>query len=86
VLHPGGLIDEVRKIKQAGDDTLLIFGSGSIIQQLAPAGLIDDYWLAITPVVLGQGKPLFAGVAGLNLTLVSAQAFASGNVLLHYHS
>jgi dihydrofolate reductase len=61
-----------------------MFGSGTIAQQLASEGLIDDYWFIVTPVILGAGKQLFAGVKKLNLELVEANGFKSGNVVLHY--
>lgn len=85
-LLPGGVIDEARRLREANGSTILIFGSGSIIQQLASEGLIDEYFLALTPVVLGAGKALFAGLDRLDLKLVDSRAFASGNVLLHYRS
>ncbi|MNH48165.1 hypothetical protein D3C79_1117940 [compost metagenome] len=59
-------------------------GSGSIVQQLAEAGLIDDYLFIMTPVVAGEGKPLFQHVNQFGLSLVEARAFQSGNVVLHY--
>lgn len=83
-LLPGGLADEARRLREGDGPTILIFGSGSLIQQLALAGLIDEYFLALTPVVLGAGKSMFTGVDRLSLKLVDSQAFASGNVLLHY--
>jgi len=61
-----------------------IFGSGTIVQPLADAGLIDDYLVIVSPVVLGAGKPLFEGVAGHDLACVEARHFDSGNVLVHY--
>lgn len=80
----GGLVDEVRRLR-AGDGTdILMFGSGSIVQQLTDAGLIDDYLIILTPVALGAGKPLFKSGKPVNLELVSAKSFRTGNVLLHY--
>jgi len=40
--------------------------------------------IAVTPVILGAGKPLFKDVQKTNLKLVEARHFNSGNVLLHY--
>lgn len=80
----GDPVEEVKRLK-AGDGTdMLIFGSGTIVQQLTDAGLIDDYVMIVTPVVLGKGKALFEDVKQLNLKLVSSRSFGSGNVLLHY--
>ena len=78
--------EEVRKLKQGTGNTMIIFGSGSIAQQLAAEGLIDEYLLIVTPVALGAGKLMFEGVNRLELKLVEARGFKSGNVLLHYQS
>ena len=80
----GNLIEEVKKLKQSDGSPILIFGSGTIVQQLSKEKLIDEYLLVVTPVVLGKGKPLFKDVEKLNLTLVHARPFKSGNVLLRY--
>ncbi|MFC5649591.1 dihydrofolate reductase family protein [Paenibacillus solisilvae] len=63
---------------------ILILGSGTIVQQLANEGLIDEYLFIMTPVVAGEGKPLFKHVKQFGLTLLETKAFRSGNVLLHY--
>jgi dihydrofolate reductase len=78
------LVGEVKRLKDKGGSEMMLFGSGTIVQQLTDAGLIDDYVLIVTPVILGKGKPLFEDVTKLSVKLVSAKSFASGNVLLHY--
>ena len=83
LLH-GNLIEEVEKLKQAEGTPILIFGSGTIVQQLTDAGLIDEYFIAVTPVVLGKGKLLFGDVQKRNLQLRESRQFESGNVLLRY--
>jgi len=82
-LVKGDLVQEVKKLKQGNGLSMIIFGSGTIVQQLTAAGLIDDYLFIVTPVVLGAGKSMFAGVKR-NLVLVDTKAFSSGNVILHY--
>jgi dihydrofolate reductase len=76
--------EEVRKLKQGDGPDIAIFGSGTIVQQLADEGLIDEYLVVVTPVVLGAGKPLFKEVKKCNLELLETRNFKSGNVLLHY--
>ena len=84
ILFKGNLAEEVRKLKQGNGPDILIFGSGTIVDQLANEGLLDEYLLVVTPVVLGAGKPLFQDVKKFNLELLEARDFHSGNVLLHY--
>jgi dihydrofolate reductase len=83
-LYHGNLLEEVKQLKQGEGTTIIVFGSGTLVQQLSNAGLIDEYFLAVTPVVLGKGKPLFQNVKKLNLRLLESRPFKSGNVLLRY--
>ncbi len=84
-LVKGDLLAEVRKMKNAPGEGMVILGSGSIVSQLAPEGLIDEYQLVVIPIVLGDGRTLFDGVKKkLPLKLTKSRAFANGNVLLHY--
>lgn len=83
-LVKGDIAKEVGRLKQGKGSDILIFGSGTIVQQLTASGLIDEYLFAVTPVILGAGKSLFSGVQKLDLELLEARNFKSGNVLLHY--
>src|SRR6266446_1732534 len=58
----GDIASEVRKMKKESGKGMAILGSGSIVSQLAPQGLIDEYQLAVTPVVLGKGRTMFDGI------------------------
>ena len=63
----------------------MIFGSGSIISQLAQERLIDEYQIVLNPVVLGKGKTMFDGIkTKLPLKLIKTRTFGNGNVLLCY--
>ena len=76
---------EIRKLKQSPGADMLIFGSGSIIVQLAQEGLIDEYQVVVVPVVLGAGRSMFEGIKQqLPLKLMKTRSFANGNVVLHY--
>lgn len=64
---------------------MAILGSGSIVAQLAPHGLIDEYQLVVNPVALGGGRTIFAGIPEtLNLKLARSRTFANGKVYLCY--
>jgi len=80
----GDLLEEVKKLKQGNGHDMVIFGSGTIVQQLTDSGLIDEYVFVMTPVILGKGKSLFKQVDKLNLKLLETKDFESGNVILHY--
>src|SRR5262245_40571609 len=46
-------------VASAGDRKLWVVGGGNVASQFADAGLIDEVWVTVVPVVLGAGKPLF---------------------------
>jgi dihydrofolate reductase len=83
-IHYDNLIEVVGQLKHRSSSDILVLGSGSIVQQLAKEGLIDDYIFIVTPIVAGEGKPLFPSVKQFELTLVEARTFESGNVVLQY--
>jgi dihydrofolate reductase len=81
----GDLVETVRRMKGESGPDMVILGSGSIVAQLAPAGVIDEYQVVVSPVVLGGGRTMFEGVPGpLNLTLSSSRTFPKGKVFLSY--
>lgn len=84
-LVKGDMIEEVRKLKQGSGKDLTVLGSGSIVSQLAQAGLIDEYQILLNPVVIGKGKTMFEGVKDrFTLKLTKTRVFGNGNILLTY--
>ena len=84
-LLSGNPAEEIRRLKQESGGGLTILGSGTIVAQLARAGLVDHYSLVLTPVVLGKGRTMFEGVPEpLGLKLLTTRTFRNGRVLLTY--
>jgi dihydrofolate reductase len=76
---------EITQLKKAPGKDILIFGSPSASHSLMAANLIDDYWLFINPILLGQGIPLFKNIKDrTKLKLVKTIPFTRGVVCLHY--
>jgi dihydrofolate reductase len=84
LLH-GDLATEVRKLKHESGPDMVILGSGSIVSQLAQQNLIDEYQLALSPIVLGKGRTLFETVKDkLTLKLTTSRTFGNGTVFVCY--
>lgn len=84
-LVKGELAAEVRRMKEEPGEDMTILGSGSIVAQLARAGLIDHYQIVVSPIALGSGRTMFEGIGErLSLRLVNSRVFGNGNVLLCY--
>jgi dihydrofolate reductase len=82
-LSHGDPVAEVRELKeQPGAD--IAVGGAALASTLTASGLVDEYRLFETPVVLGGGKPFFAGDTPLALELVETRTFGSGVVYLRY--
>lgn len=79
------LPEEVRKLKSEEGKDIIMFGSPTLAHTLMEENLIDDFWLLINPILLGQGIPLFqSNKQHTNLKLVDSKVFASEVVCLHY--
>jgi dihydrofolate reductase len=84
-LLKGDLASEVRALKNAPGGDVTILGSGSIVSQLAQAGLIDEFHLVLNPIALGNGRTMFDGVRGpMQLERTAMRSFANGSVVLTY--
>jgi dihydrofolate reductase len=64
-----------------------LVGGGELAASFRNAGLISEYYVAIIPIILGAGIPLFAGPGPQEkLSLVGSTPYLSGLVMLHYRS
>lgn len=63
----------------AGDRDIRIAGGADAIQQYLRAGLVDEFTLAISPVIFGGGPRLFAGI-GRDLGVELVETIASPRV------
>lgn len=62
-----------------------LFGGGDVCGQFAQAGLIDECMIALHPLALGQGMPLFAGLRrDFKLRLLETIPYPTGLVMLRY--
>jgi dihydrofolate reductase len=75
--------DKIEDLKRQPGKNILVVGSASIVQQLSDLKLIDEYHLALFPVVLGEGKPLFKD-SNQSLKLASSRDVGNGVILLRY--
>ena len=72
---------EVRKLKEAGEVSV---GGPTLAAAAIAAGLVDEYHLYVTPVLVGGGTPAFPPGIRVGLTLADEHRFPSGFVYLRY--
>lgn len=78
-------MDHVQEIIQQPGKDIWLYGGGQLITSFMNRGLVDTYQLAVFPVILGAGKPLFKDIkerAGLKLNEVKSSK--TGVVTLSY--
>jgi dihydrofolate reductase len=79
------LAADVAAMKRETDKDLTILGSAGLTNAFMRAGLVEEWHILVTPIVLGAGTPLFQGsYERFRLKLESARPFDSGAVLLKY--
>ncbi len=61
-------------------------GGPDLAAQAITAGLVDEYHLFLTPVVVGRGKPSLPKDVRVNLELLAERRFSGGVVYLHYRT
>lgn len=75
----GNLSEEINRLKQQPGKPLLAHGGAAFAQSLVKLNLIDEYYLMVHPVVLGEGMPLFPQLPEpFDLKLVDVKLFKSG--------
>jgi len=76
---------KIEEIKSKTDKNLIIFGSPSIVDLFTSLDLIDEYWIFIFPIILGDGVPIFQIKKHLSkLELIDTIKFDNGSIGLNY--
>ena len=78
-------IAEARRIKNQPGKDIWLFGGASLYHALMKAGLVDELWMSVHPILLGSGKPLFHGQDNRRkLTLLESKTYETGLVSVRY--
>jgi dihydrofolate reductase len=77
--------EAVRQLRAESDRDLAV-GGPDLAAQAMRAGLVDDYQLFLTPIVVGAGKRALPHDAVIALELVDERRFRSGTVFLRYRA
>ena len=77
---------EVENIKKEKGKDIWLFGGADLTTSLMNLGLVDELSLAVHPILLGAGKPLFNSIKDrTKLTLVDTKPYSTGLVSLTYN-
>jgi dihydrofolate reductase len=77
--------DAVRQMKETAARDISV-GGPDLAAEAIEAGLVDEYHLFVTPILVGGGTPSLPRDVLLELELLDERRFASGVVHLHYRT
>lgn len=75
----------VQKARRETDKDIYVVGGGKVVSSFLNAELVDELRHFVAPVLLGEGLPLYTGIAReLRFTTVETKLYPSGIVGLRY--
>ncbi|HSX35164.1 MAG TPA: dihydrofolate reductase family protein [Candidatus Saccharimonadales bacterium] len=74
----------VKRLAEQGAAGLAVAGGASIYQQFMAAGVVDELYITVAPLLFGTGVPLFGGELDVRLELLETRILDTNTVLLHY--
>ena len=76
---------DIERLKESEGSDIQVWGSGKLVQLLLMNDLVDELWLKIFPLTLGEGKKLFDnGTIPAAFALMESLATPSGVIIANY--
>ena len=77
--------NELKKLKKSNGPDLQVYGSGNLVQTLMKHDLVDEFWLKIFPITIGNGKRLFdKGTIPAAFKLFESKISPNGIIFAYY--
>jgi dihydrofolate reductase len=84
-LVKGDAVEEIAELKHQPGKDMVILGSAMLASTLLQQGLIDEYRVIVSPILIGSGYPLFKGITNkIRLKLEKNKLLSSGVAVLYY--
>ncbi len=80
-VDPGAFI---KRLEEEGHEHLAVCGGSTIYRLFMAAGVVDDIYVTLEPLLFGTGIPLFDQEVGTKLTLIDSRPLNESSLLLHY--
>jgi dihydrofolate reductase len=78
-------VEDIKALKNTDGLDLKIWGSSQLVKLLLKHDLVDEFWLNVYPVILGNGKRLFGDDAiPKTFTLVESTTTSTGVIMSNY--
>ncbi len=78
-------VEDIKKLKESDGPDIQVWGSSKLVQLLLENDLVDELRLMTYPLILGEGKKVFAdGSAPRTFTLTDSSVGKSGVIIAWY--
>lgn len=85
IFYTGNIRQLIEQLKTKQGKHIYIDGGAELVNELLKENLIDEFYISVLPVLLGEGIALFKpGRSETKLKLLAATSFEKGLVQLHY--
>ncbi|MBI3718095.1 MAG: dihydrofolate reductase [Sphingobacteriales bacterium] len=85
ILVNGNIDEFITDLKQQPGKDIWLFGGASLTTYFMNHGYVDEIELAVHPILLGSGKPLFQNIdKRIKLNLLKSKPYPSGLIMLSY--
>ena len=75
----------VRKLRKRSGKDIWLMGGGELARDFLKADLVDELYIGVVPVLLGEGIPLFPSrFPQRNFSLIENKTFSRGMIALKY--
>jgi dihydrofolate reductase len=75
----------VRKLRKRPGKNIWLMGGGELARDFLKADLVDELYIGMVPVLLGEGIPLFpSGFPQRNFSLIENKTYSKGMIALRY--
>jgi len=74
----------VTRLASEGAQALAVCGGSAIYSLFIDAGVVDELYLTVEPVIFGQGIPLLKSSNDAKLSLIESRTLSEQTILLHY--
>jgi dihydrofolate reductase len=83
-VEPAQVLPYLQEQAIHGRPNVYVFGGSRVIAHFVEADAIDDYYVGIVPIILGDGVPLFGQLTTTRQLTLQQTYVDNGVVVLHY--
>src|ERR1700759_863086 len=79
-------VKDIQALKEKPGKGLLIFGAPGLVRSFQALNAIDEYWMFLNPVLLGEGVRFFEDAHKTRFRIAEAKRFEPAVMRFHYFS